>query len=97
MKKKWLGIRIVTGLCAVLGWWGLLYPELALTPDTVSVYAEEEDGEWGELTREWGFDDSLYQDLLSADRNQITFRSKLLKDLSLFWEALHDRGNAEEK
>lgn len=97
MKKKWLGIRIVAGLCAALGWWGLLYPELALTPDIVNVYSEEADGEREELTREWSFDDSLYQDLLNADRDSISFRSRLLTDLRLFWEALHDRGNAEEK
>ena len=41
MKKKWLGIRVAAGLCAALGWWGLLYPELALTPDTVKVSAQD--------------------------------------------------------
>lgn len=34
-RKERIRIRIVTALCAALGWWGLLYPELTLTPDTV--------------------------------------------------------------
>ena len=42
MKKKRLGIRITIGLCAALGWWGLLYPELVLTPDTVRVVQDKE-------------------------------------------------------
>ncbi len=32
MEKKWTKFRIIAGMCAALGWWGLLYPELALTP-----------------------------------------------------------------
>ena len=37
MNKKTFGLRVAAGLCAALGWWGLLYPELALTPDTVTA------------------------------------------------------------
>ena len=64
MRKKWLGIRVAAGLCAALGWWGLLYPELALTPDTVKVSVEDEEGTLTELPREWSFDSALYLDLL---------------------------------
>ena len=45
MKKIRLGIRITIGLCAALGWWGLLYPELVLTPDTVRVVQERGPGQ----------------------------------------------------
>lgn len=91
MKKKWLGIRITAGLCAALGWWGLFYPELTLTPDTVKVCGENEDGEDASLSRKWSFEDSLYFDLLTADQDKITFRSRLLTELDAFWEVFHDR------
>ena len=92
MKKKWLGIRITIGLCAALGWWGLLYPELALTPDTVKVC--EEDGE-ASPDRKWSFEDGLYLDILTADRDKVTFRSRLLTELDAFLEAFHDRKNVK--
>lgn len=97
MKKKWIGFRITIGLCAALGWWGLLYPELTLTPDTVKVTAETEKGTAGPDSRNWSFDDTLYLDLLTADRDQITFRSRLLTDISSLWEALHENnGNKSQ-
>lgn len=91
MKRKWIGIRIVLSLCAALGWWGLLYPELTLTPDTIKIVEENEDGERNDLPWEWSFDSELYRELLNADRDSIALRSRLLTNLSLFWEALHDR------
>ena len=91
MKRKWIGIRIILSLCAALGWWGLLYPELTLTPDTIKIVEENEDGEISDLPWEWSFDSELYQELLNADRDSITLRSRLLTHISLFWEALHDR------
>lgn len=93
MKKKWLGFRIAAGVCAALGWWGLLYPELTLTPDTVAVCAEDEEGCPG--AREWSFDGDFYLDLLSAGRERITFRSRLLTDLNTFWEMFHDKFNEQ--
>ncbi len=94
MKKKWLGIRVAAGLCAALGWWGLLYPELALTPDTVNVSVQDSDGSLTAREQEWSFDSDLYLELLNADREQITIRSRLLTELKgLFqksWEAFHD-------
>ncbi|MCI9143019.1 MAG: hypothetical protein HFH87_10410 [Lachnospiraceae bacterium] len=91
MKRRWIGLRIAVSLCAALGWWGLIYPELTLTPETVKVSMETEDGRLQELPGEWDFDSSLYQEILDADRSKITFRSRLLKDLGLFLEAIHDR------
>ncbi len=89
MKKRWIGIRAAAGLCAALGWWGLLYPELALTPDTVRVFQEAEDGTLQEMDADWDFEGSLYTGLLHSDRRNITFRSRLLTDISLFLEAIH--------
>lgn len=95
MKKKWLGMRILVGLCAALGWWGLLYPELVLTPDTVKVSVQDEDGNLVPLEQEWSGEGSLYRELLNADGGQIALRSRLLKDISSFWEAFHDRDRDE--
>lgn len=91
MKKKWIGFRIIISMCAVLGWWGLLYPELSLTPDTVSVSVEDNRGNLRELPAKQAFDSGLYRDLLHAGKDKITFRSRLLTNLSLFLEAMHGR------
>ena len=88
--KKRLGIRITTGICAVLGWWGLLYPQLALTPDTVAVIPSTEDGCFEEQSLKWDFDGSIYLDLLNADPGKITFRLKIFTDLSSLLEALRN-------
>ena len=88
MKKKWLGIRVTIGLCAALGWWGLLYPELALTPDTVKVSGSGEAGELSDPT--WSFDSSLYLDLLNADRDNITFRSRLLTEIRELFKSFNN-------
>lgn len=91
MKKKWFSVRILAALCTALGWWGLFYPELVLTPDTVKISTEEEDGTFSPLPMEWTFDSSLYFDLLNADPDKITFRSRLLTELDLFLENLYEK------
>ncbi|MDE5590432.1 MAG: hypothetical protein K2J60_15035 [Acetatifactor sp.] len=87
MKKVKNGIRIITAMCAALGWWGLFYPGLTLTPDTVRIICEDESGE--EITPEnrEAFNDGLYLELLRTDRDNIRFRSRLLTELNAFWEA----------
>ena len=90
MKKKMIAFRACLTTCAAIGWWGLLYPELVLTPDTVEVYEVNEQQEFTPIPLEWSFESDLYQRLLTANRDQITFRSKLFKDISLFWEALQN-------
>lgn len=87
MRKEKFKIRIITALCAALGWWGLLYPELTLTPDTVQFVCENENGEALVNDHEWSFGDSLYLELLGTDRDNIRFRSRLLTELNAFWEA----------
>ena len=88
--KKWLGIRIAAGICAALGWWGLLYPQLALTPDTVAVRQTAEIGVLQEQPVEWDFDSKLYQELLNAGPDNIVLRSRFLLDLSSLLEAFHN-------
>ena len=87
MKNKKLGIRILTALCAALGWWGLLYPELTLTPETVRIVIEDASGQEISLDRNKNLDDSFYLELLEADSGSIRFRSRILTELNAFWEA----------
>lgn len=89
MKRKWFGIRISISICAALGFWGFLYPELALTPDTVKVMELSEDGEILTTDRDWEFGSGLYWELLSAGPEKITFRSRLLTDFSAVLEVFH--------
>lgn len=90
--KNWLtGLRIGLGVCAALGWWGFLYPELTMTPDTYRITMEEklsieekrsiEDGTVQKVSEvvEWDFDSDVYWSVLNADRSQIRFKSKLLQ------------------
>lgn len=90
MKKKWKNFRAVLTICAAFGWWGLLYPELTLTPETVIVCEIDSDNRQHILTEHTKQGRNLYRELLCAERGSITFRSKLLEDLSLFWEALQN-------
>lgn len=87
MKKMKNGIRIITVVCAALGWWGLLYPGLTLTPDTVRIVCEDENGKEAAQERRWTLDDGFYLELLGTDRDNIRFRSRLLTELNAFWEA----------
>ena len=59
MKRLKNGIRILAATCAALGWWGLLFPGLTLTPDTVRVVCEEEGKE--------AFPEHLYLELLETE------------------------------
>ena len=77
MKKRWIYIRTVVALCAALGWWGYLYPEFTLTPDTCVVI--EEDGTIWDAEMMWEKQGDLYRNILEADGNQIRFKSRLLE------------------
>lgn len=90
MKKKLITFRAVLSICAALGWWGLLYPELVLSPDTVTIYEETDSHTKTPIPVEWSFDSKLYKDLISAGRDKITYRSKLFTELSLLWEAFQN-------
>lgn len=87
MKKVKNIIRITTVVCAALGWWGLLFPGLTLTPDTVEIICENENGEEITPGNRNDIPDGLYLELLGTDRGNIRFRSRLLTELNAFWEA----------
>ena len=84
-KKEWrASLQILMTLCALWGWWGMLYPEFTLTADTYCVVYEEDaetaGNEQGVSARE------LYQKLLQASKGQVRFRSKLLMQLQKWME-----------
>ncbi len=73
MKKKEIRIRILCGVCVAFCWWGLLYPEFSMTPDTYNLPAKE--------AAEWNSDGDVYRLFLETDREQIRFKSRLLEYL----------------
>lgn len=77
MKRKQIGIRIVFSICAALGWWGLLYPELTMTPDTYEVVSEDA-LEVQEDLLEWDSEEDIYWRILETESGRIRFKSKLL-------------------
>lgn len=82
---KRLEIRILISVCAAMGWWGLLYPQLAMTPDTYEIVNENE-AVLQEDIEEWDFDSDIYRQLLEAEDGQVHLRSKLFMRISAFIE-----------
>ncbi len=83
--KKRIELHILFCICAALGWWGLLYPELAVTPDACRTVQEEGSAQEQEAA-EWSFDSNLYTEVLGADRSRIRFRSRVLEEINAFLE-----------
>lgn len=79
MKKNEIGIRLLCGVCAVFCWWGLLYPELTMTPDTYRVYGEQE--AFVTDDEDWDSEKDVYRMFMETDRKQIRFKSRLLEYL----------------
>lgn len=72
IKKYWLKYKIYIGALVMAGFWGFLYPEYTLLPDTYRIVYEDEDGE--EQSKE---DEDIYSLLQKASPKQIKFRSRL--------------------
>ncbi len=83
MKKNrvMLVFRICCCICAAFGWWGVLYPELAMTPSTYTIVYEDTSVQKQEEVVEWEFDSGIYEEVLNANRSQIRFRSRLFMNL----------------
>ena len=78
MKKRFI-IRLALCICLYVGCWGLVYPDLLITPDTCNVVCEDGTGEEtqkqaGRMTAE-----QLYQALQEAVPGQVRYRSRLLE------------------
>lgn len=91
MKRIWAGMKTTLCICAVLGWWGVLYPELVLTADTYRICddsgQEEKDIQEGQSL---STDQDVYWNLLKADRSEIRFRSRLFAEWNKFMEAFNE-------
>ena len=88
-------VRILITMCAAWGWWGVLYPELTMTPDTYRVVSENGAVQNEDEVVELDFDSDIYRTLLQTDRSQIHFRSRLLMNITAFTErgrGIHDSG-----
>lgn len=91
MKKIWAGIQMALCICGILGWWGVLYPELVLTTDTYRICGDSEQDEQGiKDGQNLSTDQDIYWNLLKADRSEIRFRSRLLIEWNKFMEALNE-------
>ena len=95
-RNEWrVSLQIMLTLCALWGWWGMLYPEFTLTEDTYRVVYEEDaavpskSGESVWTENEEAAEESpreLYRRLLHAPKGQVRFRSKLLIQLQKWME-----------
>ena len=79
MKKSEIGIRVLCSIFAAFCWWGLLYPEFTMTPDTYEICREDETLIGNKA--EWDSDKDIYRLFLETDREQIRFKSRLLEYL----------------
>ncbi|MCM1568660.1 MAG: hypothetical protein NC081_04345 [Roseburia sp.] len=76
-------LKLAAVICAALGWWGFLYPELTLTSDTYRVVWEEEEQTAGRgvpagaANQEADERKEGYRELLQADSCRIKVRSRL--------------------
>lgn len=87
MKRK-TAIRIVVCVCAAYAWWGVLYPELTLTPDTYAVLDEYGAVHSRQNMVEWDLDGGFYRTLLETDSSKIQFKSKLMAQIDDWLEKI---------
>ncbi len=77
MKKVLLG-------CAAIAWWGLLYPELTVLPDTYRVVCEGDEPEEAQQDRsiQWDLTGNAYWKLVEAGSDKICLKSRFAEVLS---------------
>lgn len=93
-------LRLAAVVCAALGWWGILYPELTLTSDTYKVVYEEEPAEEGSVSPggQYQENDGItegYRGLLRAKSNQIRIRSRLYLTITE-WLGGEEKADSDE-
>lgn len=88
--KNKINLKLFVWGCAALGWWGIIYPEFTLTPDTCRIV--DESGSCVKMDE--GYDGiELYGDILQAGRDYIRPKSKLLSAIVDFYGG---QGSQEE-
>lgn len=98
--KLQISFRIFVTVAAALGWWGVLYPEFTMTPDTYKiVYEDTTPQEYyvqePEEVVEWNVNHHIYETVLGADRTKLRFRSRLLMNMTAWCE--QERGINESE
>ena len=73
----WQGIRVSAVCTACYGWWGVIYPELAMLPSTYEIVYEEQAEETKTVQKdaevvEWNSDSQIYWKILEAAEFQVT-------------------------
>ena len=71
MKKKRFELRSFLCVCAALGWWGFLYPQLTLTQDTYKIVYEDEAQQESPEKEEWDFDSDIFEKILGAKERYV--------------------------
>lgn len=81
--RQWRGtFRLIVGICAALGWWGILYPELTMVSDTYRIVIYDENTDEMRIVEPGEYKgDSIYYEILEADQDQIIYKSKLLEEM----------------
>lgn len=77
MKKKRLEMRVILCMCAAMGWWGMLYPQLSMTKDTYKIIYEDETVQESVEEEEWDFDSDIFEKIMKAEDGKVRVRSKL--------------------
>ena len=82
----WQWIRVSAVCTACYGWWGVIYPELAMLPSTYEIACEEQAEETKTVQKdaevvECKTDRQIYWNLQEADPEQLQFLSRRLPKL----------------
>lgn len=86
MKKKGLQLRGVLCVCAALGWWSFLYPQLSMTQDTYNIVCEDETVQESVEKDEWDFDSDIFHRILEAEDGTVRLRSRFLTMLEAYFK-----------
>ena len=85
LRRLGMGLRAAAIALACYGWWGVIYPELAMLPSTYEIICEEQDVpadtetvQKSSKVVEWNSDNRIYWEILETDPEQIRFKSRLL-------------------
>lgn len=89
MKHVFCVLKKAAAILAAVGFFGLIYPELCMLDDTCKVVYETSAGDMEEILVPKGSE--LYYKLLSAEREEITIKSRLLELLKACFEKDKDR------
>lgn len=63
--------------CLAFGWWGVLFPQLAMTKDVYCIVSEDGTAPEQEDMQEWDFEDKTYEQILKAGSGKVRFKSGL--------------------